>query len=197
MGGDGCRLSVHPASCRFVLFITWTMVRQGPPNPANHAPSGSCGSGRPMSASCCATSCCSRASSPATAARCRSSPSLAAAIWDERQWWGNVREDGASCKACVLQSASTSTHKQTCHRALQPAAAHLRHHIRDGALGALVGGLQLAQLRDAGLHLRLKVLQQLALVAVRPTIQQLCHNGRGRAVVLHPCLNDVARARWR
>ena len=52
------------------------------------------------------------------------------------------------------------------------------HQLTDGPLRRLIGGLQLPQVRHARLHLCLKVLQQLALVAVRPPIQQLCGGGR-------------------
>jgi len=88
-----------------------------------------------------------------------------------------------SCRAhvtCSMQRTHASCSRTSkrkpanshCHPS--PASTHLCHNFRDGSLRALVGCLQLAQVRHAGLHLRLKVLQQLALVAVWPPIQQLC-----------------------
>lgn len=105
-----------------------------------HPPSGSSGSGWPMSASCCATSCCSRASSPATAARCRSSPSCAAAIWRRQQgcrqaarWGGEGAGQHQAALPPVLKlSSSHLPHAparyaaETGHTSSPPAPPHQR-----------------------------------------------------------------------
>jgi hypothetical protein len=55
---------------------------------------------------------------------------------------------------------------------------HLSHHLCNGRLRLLIGLLQLPQMRHAALNLRLEVLQQLALVTVRPPVEQLCAHER-------------------
>jgi hypothetical protein len=54
---------------------------------------------------------------------------------------------------------------------------NLLHQLANGCLRLFVALLQLPQVLHALVDLGLKVLQQLALVAVRPPIQQLCGTG--------------------
>ena len=55
---------------------------------------------------------------------------------------------------------------------------NLLHQLANGCLRMLIALLQLPQVLHALVDLGLEVLQQLALVAMRPPIQQLCGSGR-------------------